>query len=75
MKIEQRCGRADRIDSNEMFTFNFIIMILFNVEFEKFGRKLCNSKEISVDKYSDVLDVRWRIMTSEFICALLNPVR
>lgn len=59
MKIEQRCGRADRIgQKRDVQIYNFIIVdTVENRVREVLEQKLSVIlKEIGVDKYSDVLD-------------------
>ena len=59
MKIEQRCGRADRIgQQRDVHIFNFIVAdTVENRVREVLEQKLSVIfKELGVDKYSDVLD-------------------
>ncbi|WP_295168513.1 helicase-related protein [Ruminococcus sp.] len=59
MKIEQRCGRADRIgQKRDVHIFNFIVGdTVENRVREVLEKKLSViMKELGVDKYSDVLD-------------------
>ena len=59
MKIEQRCGRADRIgQTRDVHIFNFIVTdTVENRVREVLEEKLSVIlEEMGVDKYSDVLD-------------------
>ena len=78
MKIEQRCGRADRIgQQRDVHIYNFIVKdTVENRVREVLEEKLSVIlKELGVDKYSDVLDseVAELDFTEVFICSVGRP--
>ncbi|MCF0176016.1 MAG: hypothetical protein HUJ94_04190 [Bacteroidales bacterium] len=78
MKIEQRCGRADRIgQQRDVHIFNFIVTDTVECRVrEVLEEKLSVIfKEMGVDKYSDVLDseVAECDFTEVFMRAISNP--
>lgn len=75
MKIEQRCGRADRIgQKRDVHIYNFIITdTVENRVREVLEEKLSVIlKEIGVDKYSDVLDSE--VAECDFTDAYMNTI-
>lgn len=80
MKIEQRCGRADRIgQTRDVQIFNFIVTdTIENRVREVLEEKLSVIlKEMGVDKYSDVLDseVAEVDFTDVYMCSISRPHR
>lgn len=78
MKIEQRCGRADRIgQKRDVHIYNFIIRdTVENRVREVLEEKLSVIlKEMGVDKYSDVLDSEVAEMdfTEVYMCSISKP--
>lgn len=75
MKIEQRCGRADRIgQKRDVHIYNFIITdTVENRVREVLEEKLSVIlKEMGVDKYSDVLDSE--VAECDFTDAYMNTI-
>ncbi len=75
MKIEQRCGRADRIgQKRDVHIYNFIISdTVENRVREVLEKKLSVIlEEIGIDKYSDVLDSE--IAECDFTDAYMNSI-
>lgn len=80
MKIEQRCGRADRIgQTRDVQIFNFIVTdTIENRVREVLEEKLSVIlKEMGVNKYSDVLDseVAEVDFTDVYMCSISRPHR
>ena len=80
MKIEQRCGRVDRIgQKKDVLIFNFIV----ENTIENRVREVLEEKlrviftELGVDKYSDVLDSEEMDVdfTDVYMLSLMNPKR
>ena len=75
MKIEQRCGRADRIgQQRDVHIYNFIIKARVESRVrEVLEEKLSViMKELGVDKYSDVLDSE--VAECDFTDAYMNSI-